>query len=96
MADKPHAPEVGGKGGFSGEGEANLFQCPECDAEHAFPGMIAGLDPALRSRESLKLIWCTWLSRMRRRGFPPPRPVILFRIIHCITMNGLSKGGAYV
>jgi hypothetical protein len=42
MADKPHAPEVGGKGGFSGEGESNIFQCPECDAEHAFPGQKPG------------------------------------------------------
>jgi uncharacterized paraquat-inducible protein A len=33
---------VGGKGGFSGEGESNIFQCPECDAEHAFPGHKPG------------------------------------------------------
>jgi hypothetical protein len=46
MADKPHAPELGGKGGFSGEEASNLFQCPECNAEHAFPGHKPG-DPLM-------------------------------------------------
>ena len=40
--DKPHDMEVGGKGGFSGEEGANIFQCPECTAEHAFPGHKEG------------------------------------------------------
>jgi hypothetical protein len=40
--DKPHAPEVGGKGGFSGEEGQNIFVCPECDEEHAFPGHKPG------------------------------------------------------
>uniref|UniRef100_A0A7C3Z3Z2 Uncharacterized protein n=1 Tax=Desulfobacca acetoxidans TaxID=60893 RepID=A0A7C3Z3Z2_9BACT len=41
--DKPHAPEMGGKGGFSGEeGYTNLFQCPECKEEQAFPGHKKG------------------------------------------------------
>ena len=40
--DKPHAPELGGKGGFSGEEGTNVFMCPECDAEHAFPGHKKG------------------------------------------------------
>lgn len=40
--DKPHAPEVGGKGGFSGEAGQNIFVCPECDEEHAFPGHKPG------------------------------------------------------
>jgi uncharacterized paraquat-inducible protein A len=35
--------EFGGKGG-SGDvrGDENLFVCPECDAEHAFPGHKPG------------------------------------------------------
>jgi hypothetical protein len=40
--DKPHAPEVGGKGGFSAEEGQNIFVCPECDEEHAFPGHKPG------------------------------------------------------
>ena len=42
MTDKPKSPdaggEMGGKGGFHGEEGSNLFTCPECDYEHAFPG----------------------------------------------------------
>ena len=44
MADKPKSQEeFGGKGG-SGDvtGKENLFVCPECDAEHAFPGHKTG------------------------------------------------------
>jgi hypothetical protein len=40
--DKPHAPEGGGKGGYSGESGQNIFVCPECDEEHAFPGHKPG------------------------------------------------------
>ncbi|MDI6854244.1 MAG: hypothetical protein QME75_11660 [Deltaproteobacteria bacterium] len=36
--EKPHAPELGGKGGFSGEEGANVLMCPECNEEHAFKG----------------------------------------------------------
>jgi len=43
--DKPHDMETGGKGGFSGEGGSNIFTCPECDAEHAFPGHKPGETP---------------------------------------------------
>ena len=43
MADKPPPGEVGGKGGTGFEQEgSNLFVCPECDAEHAFPGHKPG------------------------------------------------------
>lgn len=34
-----YAGEWGGKGGFSGESNSNLFSCPECNADQAFPGM---------------------------------------------------------
>jgi predicted RNA-binding Zn-ribbon protein involved in translation (DUF1610 family) len=40
--DKPHDMETGGKGGFSSEEGANIFQCPECSEEHAFPGHKPG------------------------------------------------------
>ena len=43
--DKPHAGELGGKGGFSGESGVNIFTCPECDVEHAFPGIKPGETP---------------------------------------------------
>ena len=43
--DKPPAEELGGKSGFSGESGVNIFTCPECDAEHAFPGMKPGETP---------------------------------------------------
>jgi uncharacterized paraquat-inducible protein A len=43
MAEKPPHGEVGGKGGTGfEEGASNLFVCPECDAEHAFPGHKKG------------------------------------------------------
>jgi uncharacterized paraquat-inducible protein A len=43
MADKPAHGEVGGKGGTGFEESAeNLFTCPECDEEHAFPGHKPG------------------------------------------------------
>jgi uncharacterized paraquat-inducible protein A len=43
MADKPAHGEVGGKGGTGfEEGAESLFVCPECDAEHAFPGHKPG------------------------------------------------------
>lgn len=40
--DKLHAMEFGGRGGFSGEEGLNIFMCPECDEEHAFPGRKPG------------------------------------------------------
>lgn len=40
--DKPHEMETGGKGGFSAEEGSNIFVCPECDEEHAFPGHKPG------------------------------------------------------
>jgi len=43
MAEKPPHGEFGGKGGTGYEKEvANIFTCPECDAEHAFPGHKPG------------------------------------------------------
>ena len=42
---KGSGPEWGGKGGFSGESGANIFTCPECNAEQAFPGMKKGEKP---------------------------------------------------
>jgi hypothetical protein len=46
MTKKPQE-EFGGKGG-SGDvaGSENLFVCPECTAEHAFPGHKPG-DPLM-------------------------------------------------
>jgi hypothetical protein len=44
MAEKPHAPEMGGKGGFSGE-ESDIFVCPACNMEKAFPGQKPGEPP---------------------------------------------------
>lgn len=47
MAAMPTAQEeFGGKGG-SGDvtGEENLFVCPECTAERAFPGIKPGEPP---------------------------------------------------
>jgi rubrerythrin len=46
-ADKPKAPgsEMGGKGGFHGEEGGNIFSCPECDYEHAFPGQDPNKPP---------------------------------------------------
>lgn len=38
--DQPNAPEGGGKGG--GVEGTNIFMCPECDEEHAFPGYKPG------------------------------------------------------
>ena len=47
MADKPSHGEFGGKGGTGFEKEdANIFMCPECDAEHTFPGHKPG-DPLM-------------------------------------------------
>jgi hypothetical protein len=42
---KGSGPEWGGKGGFSGESGTNIFTCPECNAEQAFPGAKAGDKP---------------------------------------------------
>jgi hypothetical protein len=39
------AGEWGGKGGFSGESGVNIFTCPECTADKAFPGMQPGEEP---------------------------------------------------
>jgi hypothetical protein len=41
--DKAQTSELGGKGGTGFEtGKENIFVCPECDAEHAFPGHKKG------------------------------------------------------
>lgn len=37
--------EMGGKGGFHGEEGGNIFTCPECNAEQAFPGQKEGQEP---------------------------------------------------
>ncbi len=41
---KPELPEVGGKGGsgYGGEEALNVFMCPECNEESAFPGHKKG------------------------------------------------------
>jgi len=40
---KHEAPEMGGKGGSGvSTGKENLFMCPECNEEHAFPGHKKG------------------------------------------------------
>jgi len=38
MSDKPPFEEMGGKGGFHGGEGTNIFFCPECNKEKAFPG----------------------------------------------------------
>jgi hypothetical protein len=43
--DQQIAGEWGGKGGFSGESGVNIFICPECTADKAFPGMQPGEQP---------------------------------------------------
>ena len=40
--DKPQAPEMGGKGGSGVGTGSDLFMCPECKEEHAFPGHKKG------------------------------------------------------
>lgn len=42
---KDSGMEWGGKGGFTGQSGANLFTCPECNAEQAFPGAKQGETP---------------------------------------------------
>ena len=43
--DKPQAGELGGKGGFSGDSGVNIFTCPVCGLEHAFPAIKPGETP---------------------------------------------------